>query len=105
VCVLPLRLRTFADEIDSLLSERTAGENEASRRLKTEFLLQWDGLTSNPDARILVMGATNRPQELVRVRLVLVQGMRVCELNSGDSGTLVGADIGRCCYSSHGRMW
>jgi len=60
-------LRTFADEIDSLLSERTAGENEASRRLKTEFLLQWDGLTSNPDARILVMGATNRPQELVRV--------------------------------------
>ena len=46
-----------ADEIDSLLSERTTGENEASRRLKTEFLLQWDGLTSRDDARILVMGA------------------------------------------------
>lgn len=29
----------FFDEIDSILSKRSAEENEASRRLKTEFLI------------------------------------------------------------------
>ncbi|XP_069688719.1 spastin isoform X2 [Periplaneta americana] len=54
----------FIDEVDSLLSERREGEHDASRRLKTEFLVEFDGLPSNPDERILVMAATNRPQEL-----------------------------------------
>ena len=52
------------DEIDSLLCERRQGENDASRRLKTEFLCQFDGLNSSNEEKILVMGATNRPQEL-----------------------------------------
>ena len=54
----------FIDEIDSLLSERRESEHEASRRLKTEFLVEFDGVKSNADERILIMGATNRPQEL-----------------------------------------
>jgi spastin len=54
----------FIDEVDSLLSERREGEHEASRRLKTEFLVEFDGLPSQPEERILVMAATNRPQEL-----------------------------------------
>ncbi|XP_021938836.1 spastin isoform X2 [Zootermopsis nevadensis] len=54
----------FIDEVDSLLSERREGEHDASRRLKTEFLVEFDGLPSNPEERVLVMAATNRPQEL-----------------------------------------
>ncbi|KAJ3616223.1 hypothetical protein Zmor_011986 [Zophobas morio] len=54
----------FIDEIDSLLSARTDGEHESSRRIKTEFLVQLDGATSNKEERILVVGATNRPHEI-----------------------------------------
>lgn len=63
----------FIDEIDSLLSQRTDGEFEASRRIKTEFLVQFDGASTSSDDRILVVGATNRPQEIdeaARRRLV-----------------------------------
>uniref|UniRef100_A0A1Y1KFA1 Spastin n=1 Tax=Photinus pyralis TaxID=7054 RepID=A0A1Y1KFA1_PHOPY len=55
----------FIDEVDSLLSERSNNEHEASRRLKTEFLVEFDGLPSNPEnEKVIVMAATNRPQEL-----------------------------------------
>lgn len=55
----------FIDEVDSLLSERSSGEHEATRRLKTEFLVQFDGLPANSESdKIVVMAATNRPQEL-----------------------------------------
>ncbi|KAK2160253.1 hypothetical protein LSH36_137g04022 [Paralvinella palmiformis] len=54
----------FIDEIDSLLCERREGEHESSRRLKTEFMLEFDGLHGGNEEKILVMGATNRPYEL-----------------------------------------
>ncbi|KAJ8360055.1 hypothetical protein SKAU_G00165800 [Synaphobranchus kaupii] len=54
----------FIDEIDSLLCERREGEQDSTRRLKTEFLVEFDGVQSGGDERVLVMGATNRPQEL-----------------------------------------
>jgi len=64
----------FVDEIDSLLSSRGGGtEHEASRRSKTEFLIQWSDLqraaagkdVSIGDAtRVLVLAATNCPWDI-----------------------------------------
>ncbi|KAJ3308143.1 Fidgetin-like protein 1, partial [Blyttiomyces sp. JEL0837] len=54
----------FVDEIDSLLTQRTDGEVEASRRIKTEFLVQFDGCGTDSNDRILMIGATNRPHEI-----------------------------------------
>ncbi|TWU78086.1 hypothetical protein ED733_007047 [Metarhizium rileyi] len=78
----------FVDEIDSLLSQRSgSGEHEATRRIKTEFLIQWSHLQraaagreatekdkERGDAnRVLVLAATNLPwtiDEAARRRFV-----------------------------------
>jgi SpoVK/Ycf46/Vps4 family AAA+-type ATPase len=54
----------FIDEIDSLLTARSEKEDDSARRIKTEFLIQLEGATNESDAMILLIGATNRPQEL-----------------------------------------
>lgn len=54
----------FIDEIDSLLTQRVDGEHDSSRRMKTEFLVQFDGVSTGSEDRLLIVGATNRPQEL-----------------------------------------
>ncbi|OWZ22853.1 Spastin and Fidgetin [Phytophthora megakarya] len=54
----------FMDEIDALLAARSASENDASRRIKNQFFTELDGAASSQEDRILVMGATNLPQEL-----------------------------------------
>jgi len=53
----------FIDEIDSLCSNRSEGESDSTRRIKTEFLVQMQGVGKTHDG-ILVLGATNVPWEL-----------------------------------------
>ena len=50
----------FIDEIDSLLSERSENDSESARRIKTEFLIQMDGVGKSMDG-ILLLAATNIP--------------------------------------------
>uniref|UniRef100_H0WKI8 vesicle-fusing ATPase n=1 Tax=Otolemur garnettii TaxID=30611 RepID=H0WKI8_OTOGA len=50
----------FCDEIDSLCGSRSENESEAARRIKTEFLVQMQGVGVDNDG-ILVLGATNIP--------------------------------------------
>lgn len=45
----------FVDEVDSMCGARGEGESESSRRIKTEFLVQMDGVTPQ-QARLLVLG-------------------------------------------------
>ncbi|VDN84214.1 unnamed protein product [Brugia pahangi] len=54
----------FIDEIDFLLKSGNESEHESSRRIKTEFLIHLDGVATTFDERILILGATNRPEEL-----------------------------------------
>ena len=46
-----------------MCGNRSDGENEASRRVKTEFLVQMQGVGHNDDG-VLVLGATNLPWAL-----------------------------------------
>ncbi|KAJ7552995.1 hypothetical protein O6H91_06G080000 [Diphasiastrum complanatum] len=54
----------FIDEVDSFLGQRRVTEHEAVTNMKTEFMALWDGFTTDQNARVMVLAATNRPWDL-----------------------------------------
>ncbi len=114
----------FIDEIDSLCGSRGDGESESSRRVKTEFLVQLDGV-GNDMSGILMLSATNCPWDLdsgirrrfekrLLIPLPCLEGRRAmvdigigdtpCQLSDQDKMVIAertegfsGADIGILC--------
>lgn len=63
----------FMDEVDSIGSKRGDGDGEASRRVKTELLVQMDGVSASGSSEdgesqqrktVMVLAATNHPWDL-----------------------------------------
>eukprot|EP00811_Abedinium_folium_P001358 NODE_11240_length_1299_cov_6.814846.p1 GENE.NODE_11240_length_1299_cov_6.814846~~NODE_11240_length_1299_cov_6.814846.p1 ORF type:complete len:317 (-),score=104.43 NODE_11240_length_1299_cov_6.814846:183-1133(-) len=56
----------FIDELDSIMSARggNESEHEGSRRMKTELLVQMDGLLRNGDDQVFLLAASNLPWDL-----------------------------------------
>lgn len=54
----------FIDEIDSFLRNRSSSDHEATAMMKAQFMSLWDGLDTDHSCQVIVMGATNRPQDL-----------------------------------------
>ena len=54
----------FIDEIDSFLCTRKNSEHEAVTQMKTEFMTLWDGFSTDTNARVMVLAATNRPWDV-----------------------------------------
>ena len=52
----------FFDEIDSVAAQRGDGSHEASKRVVAQLLTLMDGFS--PDNNVVVIAATNRPQDL-----------------------------------------
>ncbi|XP_073321421.1 outer mitochondrial transmembrane helix translocase [Pagrus major] len=54
----------FIDEIESFLRNRSSLDHEATAMMKAQFMSLWDGMDTSSTTQVMVMGATNRPQDV-----------------------------------------
>ncbi|CAI5660357.1 unnamed protein product [Oreochromis niloticus] len=54
----------FIDEIDSFLRSRSSRDHEVTAMMKAQFMSLWDGLETNHQCQVIIMGATNRPEDI-----------------------------------------
>lgn len=59
----------FIDEIDSFLRSRDSHDHEATAMVKAQFMTLWDGLETDNECQVIIMGATNRPRDVDRAIL------------------------------------
>ncbi|KFV20461.1 Katanin p60 ATPase-containing subunit A-like 2 [Tauraco erythrolophus] len=77
----------FLDELESVMSQRgpiSSGEHEGTRRMKTELLVQMDGLAQSDDL-VFVLAASNLPWELDPAMLRRLEKRILVDLPSKDA--------------------
>lgn len=103
----------FIDEIDSVAGQRGDNESDSIRRIKTEFLVQMQGVGNDNDG-VLVLGATNIPWMLDsairrrferRILITLPEAearAKMFKLHMGDTpNTLTDAQFNKLGQMSH----
>merc|ERR1712050_125397 len=77
----------FIDELDSLMSARGGGdgEHEGSRRMKTELLIQLDGILRDTQDQVFLLAASNLPWDLDRAMLRRLEKRVLVNLPSADA--------------------
>eukprot|EP00038_Savillea_parva_P013317 m.210164 g.210164 ORF g.210164 m.210164 type:complete len:369 (+) comp24890_c0_seq1:115-1221(+) len=54
----------FLDEVDAFLRSRASSDNESSAQIKAQFMSLWDGFSSDGPGKVVIVGATNRPNDV-----------------------------------------
>lgn len=62
-------LKLISSHTDSFLRSRDSYDHEATAMMKAQFMSLWDGLITDAGCQVIVMGATNRPQDVDRAIL------------------------------------
>lgn len=80
----------FIDELDSLMSARGGGdsgggEHEGSRRMKTELLIQMDGMLRDTQDKVFLLAASNLPWDLDSAMLRRLEKRVLVDLPTPDA--------------------
>jgi katanin p60 ATPase-containing subunit A1 len=77
----------FLDEIDSIMNKRggSSDEHEGSRRMKTELLIQLDGLSKKENERVFLLAASNLPWDLDSALLRRLEKRIIIDLPDKDA--------------------